>query len=452
MSMDVHEIDSGQDGSLTENCSFCMAAHTSFETFNYTRMHCSQCNQCSMEDIEMEGYNNCDLVNEIHCGFQSVERKNEDVNKLGSFKWLCRNCLDNVATPKDPTEDAHENTKPSWFQELTDFFNDKFKELDLKVNSNIDFLAADISDFKENIASQLKTFKEVTPIFPPLGYATVASTATPPRKRKHAQPGSVLPPQSLPSSALPIAADSYKAVLKLDSTDATSNASVLKEMCAEKMKTGNTVPDFQSKASSNGSIDVLFKSFKDALDLQSIFDEKLKKLDVKSPVRRNVKRVDLVGLPYELTNEEALQALVRDNPRLGLSVCSDDPSSAVMSTNSDMFLSVSGVKKCRDSPIYRVLINATECLVNFMDDVKIKLMSSVLHKYVLPDSVQCFKCYRFNHYADRCKFSSVCGKCSSTSHKTSECPSTTPKCVNCVRNNHKDDAHPAYSQKCPYFT
>ena len=89
------------------------------------------------------------------------------------------------------------------------------------------------------------------------------------------------------------------------------------------------------------------KSLKDALDTKQIFEDKLKKLEVKNPVRRNMRRIDLVGLPYEVSNEEALQALVRDNPRLGLSVCSDDPCSAVMSTNSDMFVSVFQIKKCR---------------------------------------------------------------------------------------------------------
>ena len=446
--MDVNEIDSGQNGNSLKTCSDCMSAHETFETYTYRRMHCFRCNHCSMEDIDLEDYSqNYDLVTYIDNGFQSVE--NEDMKELGSFKWFCQNCLDNMAIPKIP---AIENDKPSWFHELTSYFDNKFQELDIKVNKNIEGLAVDMSAFKQNVDTQLKTLKEVTPTFPALSNVSNLSTGTPPRKRKNAQPGPVLSPQSLPISAIPIAADSYKAVLKLDSTDATCNASVLKEMCVEKMKAGNIVPDFQSKASSNGSINLLFKSFKDALDLKAIFEDKMKKLDVKNPVRKNVKRIDLVGLPYEVTKEEALQALVKDNPGLGLSVCSDDPSTAVMSTNSDMFLSVIDVKKCRESPIYRVLINATECLVNLMDGVPIKLMSSVLHKYILPDSIQCFKCYRFNHYADKCKFSPVCGKCSSTSHKTSECPSTASKCINCVRNNHKDDAHPAYSQKCPFFT
>ena len=46
---------------------------------------------------------------------------------------------------------------------------------------------------------------------------------------------------------------------------------------------GKKVPDFQSKASKNGCIDVLFKSYKDAFDTQIMFEEKLKKLGSEKP-------------------------------------------------------------------------------------------------------------------------------------------------------------------------
>ena len=358
--------------------------------------------------------------------------------------------LANSKNPACGNEDVL--AKPPWFNDLADLFECKFKEMDLKVNSSIGLLAADLADFKGNVACELQTMKMKEPsVSRPFNHVVSGPSGTPPRKRKNAHPASTLPPESLPVPALPIAADSYKAVLKLDSADSISNATVLKEMCIMKAKSGTNVPDFQSKASKNGCIEVLFKSFQDALDTKSIFEEKLKKLEVKNPVRKNVKRIDLVGLPYAVSKEEALQALVKDNPQLGLSVCSDDPCSAVMSTNSDMFVSVFQVKKCRDSPNYCVLLHATDCFVNFIENVRIKLMSSVLHKYIQPNSVQCFSCHRFNHYADQCKFSPVCGKCASTAHKTSECTSDTYKCINCVRNNHHDNAHPAYFQKCPFY-
>ena len=129
------------------------------------------------------------------------------------------------------------------------------KDIDLKLSTNIEAIAADLASFKENFASQLKTFQESDLAYPALTRINNPVTGNPPRKRKNAY-APTIPSQSLPTSALSIAPDSYKAVLKLSSADATSNASVLKEMCLE----GKKVPDFQSKASKNGCIDVLFKS------------------------------------------------------------------------------------------------------------------------------------------------------------------------------------------------
>ena len=75
----------------------------------------------------------------------------------------------------------------------------------------------------------------------------------------------------------------------------------------------------------------------------------------------------------------------------------------------------------------------------------------VLHYYTLPDTVQCYNCSGFGHYADQCKSPSVCAKCASPDHKTDACESTMFKCINCVRNNLPDVSHPAYSHKCPCF-
>ena len=69
--------------------------------------------------------------------------------------------------------------------------------------------------------------------------------------------------------------------------------------------------------------------------------------------------------------------------------------------------------------------------------------------YILPDVIQCYKCWGFNHFSDRCNKTEVCGKCGSTSHKTRECDAITFKCINCTRLNISDNNHPAYSHKCP---
>ena len=60
-----------------------------------------------------------------------------------------------------------------------------------------------------------------------------------------------------------------------------------------------------------------------------------------------MKKIDVVGLPYDVSKEEAMKAFVKDNPQLGLSICSDDPCAAEVSSNIDLFISVLKVKKLR---------------------------------------------------------------------------------------------------------
>ena len=236
-------------------------------------------------------------------------------------------------------------------------------------------------------------------------------------------------------------------MLKLKNSD----ASVLKEMNSLKTEFHDDFPDFDCKASKNGSIDILFRSYKDALHTKKLLDEKIKDVKFKSPVRKNLKKLDVVGLPFMVSKEEAMAAFVKDNPALGLSLSSDDSCSAVSLTNSDVFISAVDVKKCWSGAQYRVLFTVTDGLIARLDGLSIKLMSCVMHYYVLSNKLQCYKCSDFGHFSSRCNSPSVCAKCASSDHKTADCNSTTFKCINCIRHNLPDHAHPAYSHKCPCF-
>ena len=185
--------------------------------------------------------------------------------------------------------------------------------------------------------------------------------------------------------------------------------------------------------------------------MKKIFEEKIDDVKLKNPVRKNMKKLDLVGLPFSISNEEAMMAFVKDNPQLGLRVCADNPCAAEVPSNTDLFISVVEVKKCKGKPQYRVLFRATDTLIHMFDSSSLKLLSCVLHYYVLPDKIQCYRCSHFGHFSDRCKSQEVCAKCASTSHKTADCVSLTYKCINCVRHNLPNDNHPAYSHKCPCF-
>ncbi|XP_067123947.1 uncharacterized protein [Centruroides vittatus] len=60
----------------------------------------------------------------------------------------------------------------------------------------------------------------------------------------------------------------------------------------------------------------------------------------------------------------------------------------------------------------------------------------------VPNPLRCFKCQRFGHSQTSCRGKSLCAQCGTEGHNSTECKST-PHCVNC------QDAHPAYSRKCP---
>ena len=164
-----------------------------------------------------------------------------------------------------------------------------------------------------------------------------------------------------------------------------------------------------------------------------------------------MKRLDVVGLDFELTKEEAMESLIHENPGLGLSQSKNDNCSAFVQTNPDLFISVLDVKKCQNSDSFRVLFRATNSFIEFLGKQNIVLMHTVTHKYVHAESKLCYKCHRIGHFASKCTEDIVCGKCASTSHNSNECKSLTNKCINCVRNNNPDTAHTVFSHTCPFL-
>ena len=147
---------------------------------------------------------------------------------------------------------------------------------------------------------------------------------------------------------------------------------------------------------------------------------------------------------------EALDALIHENPGLGLSLSKVDGLSAVVKTNPDLFISVIDVKKCKNSSAFRILFRATCSFIEFLGKRSIVLMHTVTQKYVHSNSNQC-KCFQLRHFADNCTQTAVCGKCSSNSHTTNDCTSPVYKCINCTRNDISDNAHSAFSHNCPYL-
>lgn len=455
MDFAANNIDSGKSGG---DCSLCVTASAKYGIDGHKKLHCYSCNKCFVKYIDFEHKLYFDMMVNID---EMVDPLAVTLlAKLGSFTWLCHSCRQKIRYDKNRVDDGKlDMQKPTWFKDLTAVLDAKFDEIDNKVNSNIDILAADLNNFKTNVNEKLSSFSHAA--------TNNMDALSPLRKRKTpfpSQPACQTPAVTTSigtystvvadniSRITPVDAPSYKAVLKLDNSDADANAAALKEMTSLKTQNGDGFPDFDCKASNDGSIKMLFKSFKDALNTKKLFDEKIKSVNVKNPVRKSMKKLDVVGLPFSVSKKEAMAAFVADNPALGLSLCADDPCSAELSSNSDAFITVVDVKKCWNKAQYRVLFSVTDGFINILEGVSsIKLLSCVLHFYISSNKLQCYNCSGFGHFSDKCTSPHVCAKCASPHHKTADCDSTTFKCINCVRRNLPNSAHPAYSHKCPCF-
>ena len=163
-------------------------------------------------------------------------------------------------------------------------------------------------------------------------------------------------------------------------------------------------------------------------------------------------KVDLVGIPYQVSKEIATQNLVKENPRYGLVLMDDDHCSAYSKSNPNMYLTVIDVVKCKNSNFFRVLTRMSNELVAMTDELPLKLLTAVTHKYVLPKKRQCFNCQSYGHIAAKCTSVTVCGTCASTDHSTSNCTSQIFKCINCINCARPNFDHAAYSRQCPSYS
>ncbi|EFN71729.1 Uncharacterized 50 kDa protein in type I retrotransposable element R1DM, partial [Camponotus floridanus] len=64
---------------------------------------------------------------------------------------------------------------------------------------------------------------------------------------------------------------------------------------------------------------------------------------------------------------------------------------------------------------------------------------------------RCFKCHGYGHIAKNCACpDQLCEICGSKEHLKANCGvRDKPRCINCVRNRRKDQAHNVRSNECP---
>ena len=426
-----------------KNCEQCTKAHTHERlciSDEDPAFHCVICSKCSISEADFDCPGTLRAVSELNSGFSFCDIVNKSVRKLsGSFNWICSSCLteQKKQIPVDGESGIDALTK--LVNDLTQIVQCKFETLDNKFQT--------VSSEFHSMMDLMKTC--VNKDFSPL--ADNVMPHSPLRKRK--TPMGPCGEQVKHAIIDPVITDpiSYNAKIALKSSGSVTDVSILKDFCKYKADRPLEVPDFKTKMSKKGDINLLFKSYKDALKTKKLIDEKMENMNVMTPMRQNLKRVDLVGLPFSITKQEAIDAIVRDNPNLGLTKCSDDECSASVESNSNLYLSILDIRKCHKSSVFRIMLQASQDFVNFLGDWNINCMNIVLHKYVIPVSHQCFNCQRYGHFSSRCIHERVCGKCASTSHDTRNCDSSQLNCINCVRNGSDNVAHAAFFHGCPLF-
>ena len=170
--------------------------------------------------------------------------------------------------------------------------------------------------------------------------------------------------------------------------------------------------------------------------------------EIDKPVVTNEIMMDLVGLPYAASKEEAAASLVKNNPALGLQICPDNSSTVFCKSNPNCRLSVIDIVLCKSSASYRLRASVTLELYKLFGIRKLKIFSAILHTYVVPRIDMCYKCKSFGHYAKDCEDEEYCGKCS-LNHRTDECTSANLCCINCKRQKNTVTNHDVFSKSCP---
>ena len=204
-------------------------------------------------------------------------------------------------------------------------------------------------------------------------------------------------------------------------------------------------PNFLSKYKSDCSVDILVDSFEKAHLAKETLESKLH-VSVSNPLFMNSKLFNISSIPYEVSNQDVLQSLIKDNPMYSFIADSNSDFTIYVKDNPNCRLTVKRVVQCR-SGMYRIIVDITRPLSAILENKQLIVEHTVCKLYEITRHNMCFKCLQPGHLAKNCKNPVVCSRCSEE-HCFQECNSDSVKCVFCVRKNRNDLSHPAYS--CPH--
>lgn len=194
------------------------------------------------------------------------------------------------------------------------------------------------------------------------------------------------------------------------------------------------------RKNNSGSVIVTCKDSVEVNKLQKIANDRLgDSYEIKKPIQKFPK-VKIVGLTEKMDTDEIIDCLTKQNEFLN------------NSRNSIKVLANNLIK----NKYYTVIVEVDGAnFTNIMEAGRVAINWDSCKVYEVINVKRCFKCWGFYHKAVDCKNKTACAKCGEE-HKSTDCNSTIPKCINCkiaVEKLHLkiDTNHEAWNLDCPVY-
>ena len=312
--------------------------------------HCNICNVCSLADCDFDSLDIRTICEELDCGLDTIKSVNKSVNKYGCFSWTCNNCIVKIKSfmKKDYDKNCEKN------------YSDDHSSMLARLNAE----TAEIRRTLDKVSA---------------GLDYVTKPQSPPRKIARFQwnednidPICSFPPQlSDDNFKLPAELDKLKPTTYSDKVklNIKTNDNVLKALHSKRhLVTGMCT----TKKKTDGSMNLLFKSFKEAQKAKQVLEENMENAVISNPSLDEVKRFNLVGLTFKMSKSEVVASIIEENSSwLNFIKLSEE---TVQIENDPLcVLTVRDVVKCRNNDIFRVYLTMSQSLFARLGSRKISV-------------------------------------------------------------------------------
>ena len=180
-----------------------------------------------------------------------------------------------------------------------------------------------------------------------------------------------------------------------------------------------------------------------------LLEVKLDNLVCKAPIPDARKKFHLVGLPYEMSCPDVVDALIEENSWLDLEVVPGSDNIVQIKHDPLATIMIHKVSKCRNIADFKVLVSISKNMIHSLGSQKLSIGFCKCKKYPVKLHNKCYNCHEVGHFASQCKNKAACSRCASTDHTYLECKSPSERCCSCIKNKLSDANHASYSTLCP---